>query len=71
LRIQLEYEQATRTMTAMIYDKDNDSFERCFKMNLKKELDFNGYFVIAGSSGDYIPFEHRLESFKLFYPKVF
>lgn len=56
MRIHLEYEQATRTITAMIYDKDKDEFERCFKMSLKKELDFNGYFVIAGSSGDNIPF---------------
>ena len=34
-------------------------------------LDYNGYFVISASGGDFNPYFSQLESFKLFDPKIF
>ena len=34
-------------------------------------LDYNGYFVLSASAGDFNPYYTQVESFKLFDPKIF
>ena len=67
-RLQLEYNGDQKTVSVAVYDPDDDTFESCFV--LEAALDFAGYFVIAGYSGDEAPFEITLDSFKLFDPTV-
>jgi hypothetical protein len=34
-------------------------------------LDYNGFFLLSSSSGDFNPYFTQIESFKLFDPKIF
>ena len=66
-RISLEYEAPN--FKVFVFDHVTQEMQHCFSMEI--ELNYNGYFVIAGSSGDWNPYMSQIESFKLFDPKIF
>lgn len=66
-RISVEYERPN--FKVFIYDHAVQDFVHCFSMEVV--LDYEGYFVIAASAGDFNPYYTQVESFKLFDPKIF
>lgn len=66
-RISVEYERPN--LKVFIYDHVSQEFAHCFSMEVI--LDYEGYFVIAASAGDFNPYYSQVESFKLFDPKIF
>ena len=63
-KISIEYERPY--IKVFFYDHNSSQFMHCFTM--EKDLDFEGFFVIAGSSGRNPSDHNYLNSFKLFDP---
>ena len=63
-KISIEYERPY--LKVFHYDQSSEQFMHCFTM--ERELDFEGFFVIAGSSGRLPSDWAYLNSFKLFDP---
>jgi hypothetical protein len=66
-RISVEYERPN--LKVFIFDHATQEFSHCFSMEIV--LDYEGYFLISASAGDFNPYYSQVESFKLFDPKVF
>jgi hypothetical protein len=60
-RLSLEYSDADQTLSVSFLSAETSEFHSCFVT--KASLDFEGYFVIVASSGDFMPHEISLDSF--------
>lgn len=63
--MRLLYDQGL--VTLQVYDIYTQMYEFCF--SFEANLDFNGYFLLSGSSGVHNPDHIYLYSFKLYDPK--
>lgn len=66
-RISVEYDRPN--LKVFVFDHTKGEFTHCFTMEVT--LDYEGYFLVSASSGDFNPYGTSIESFKLFDPKVF
>lgn len=66
-RISIEYEKPN--LKVFVFDHVTLEFVHCFSMEIV--LDYEGYFLISASSGDFNPYITQVDSFKLFDPKVY
>lgn len=66
-RISIEYEKPN--LKVFVFDHVTLEFVHCFSMEIV--LDYEGYFLISASSGDFNPYFTQIDSFKLFDPKVY
>jgi hypothetical protein len=66
-RISVEYDRPN--FKVFVYDHTVQDFVHCFSMEIT--LDYQGYFLMSASAGDFNPYTTTVESFKLFDPKIF